>query len=144
MWNDDGSHKRETDVHILFGDKLGPLCRQSNIDMSREPVEGMGLVDFKFSATHSYRACLELKLSSHRRLRHGLDVQLLDYMIPEGIKIGIFVVVVFDKKDERKVNQLLNEKDALEKKYNISLDIIIIDATQDKESASVSKRSPVA
>lgn len=144
LWNDDGTHKKETDVHIFFGDKVGPLCRQKNIDMSRESLEGTGLVDFKFSATHSYRACLELKLSSHRRLKHGLTCQLPDYMCPEGIKIGIFVVVVFDKKDKDKANQLLNEKNAVEEEYDISLDIIIIDATHDKESASVSRRTPVA
>ncbi|MBU7017825.1 MAG: hypothetical protein HXS44_09960 [Theionarchaea archaeon] len=144
LWNDDGTHKKEIDVHIFFGDKLGPLCRQKNIDMSREALEGTGLVDFKFSATHSYRACLELKLSSHRRLKHGLTNQLPDYMEPEGIKIGIFVVVLFDKEDERKVKQLLNEKEALEEKHKISLEIIIIDATRDKESASVPRRSPNA
>ncbi|MBU7046157.1 MAG: hypothetical protein HXS54_06930 [Theionarchaea archaeon] len=144
LWNDDGSHKRETDVHILFGDKVGALCKQRNIDMSREAFMGRGPVDFKFSATHAYRACLELKLSSHKKLEHGLRCQLPDYMLPERIKIGIFVVVVFDKKDKEKVNQLLKEKDTLEEEYNISLDIIVIDATQDKKSASVSRRSPVA
>ncbi len=144
LWNDDGSHKKETDVHVFFGDKVEALCKQRNIDMSREALMGRGPVDFKFSATHSYRACLELKLSSHRRIRHGLTSQLIWYMLPNRIKMGIFVVVVFYEKDKEKVYQLLNEKKALEEEHNISLDIIIIDATQDKESASKSGESPPA
>ena len=143
LWNDDGTPKKEIDVHIFFGDKVEALCKQRNIDMSREAFMGRGPVDFKFSATHSFRACLELKLSSHKKLKQGLTSQLLWYMRPQGIKIGIFVVIVFYEKDKEKVYQLLDEKDALEEKHGISVDIIIIDATQHKVTPSHSE-PPIA
>lgn len=132
FWNDDGTPKKETDIHICVGDKLGDLCEWRNIDMTREALMGTGRVDFRFSATHFFRACLELKCSSHKRICHGLTHQLTSYMKSEEIRIGFFVIVVLGKEDREKIEKLRDElepkKTAIEKEHRISIDIFTIDA----------------
>jgi len=135
LWIDDKIPRKEKDIHIFLGDKMESLCKQRNIDMTREAHMGRGLVDFKFSATHELRACLELKLSSNKKLYHGLTKQLPKYMLPNKIKIGIFVVVILKEEDKKKIDKLEEKKKVTEKEYDISIDIITIDAIP-KESAS--------
>lgn len=142
LWNDDGTPRKETLVHIYFDNLLENLCNRKNIDMSREPFMGRGPVDFKFSATSSFRACLELKLSSNKRIYHGLAKQLPSYMLPQKVRIGIFVIIILDERDKERIDKLLKEKNELEERHGISIDIISIDATSKKVSASKIDRVP--
>lgn len=136
FWNDDKTPKKESKIHIYFDNIMEVLCCQQNIDISSEPFMGRGPVDFKFSATDRFRACLELKLSSNKKLNHGLAKQLPAYMSPKKIRIGFFVVVILKEEDRKKIDKLLEEETALEKQRNISIDIITMDATLEKPSAS--------
>jgi len=83
LWNDDHSHKKEGTVQLLFKVFAEPRLREYDIDISREVETGRGPVDFKLSHGYELRLLIEIKLASNTSFWHGLEKQLVQYMLSE-------------------------------------------------------------
>jgi hypothetical protein len=71
------------------------LCEAANVDITREANIGRGPVDFKFSAGWHRRALIEVKLMASSKLRHGVELQLPQYLFSERISCAYYVCVGF-------------------------------------------------
>lgn len=99
-------HRKEKIVQSLFS-CLGVIFgKQHNLDISPEPSTGRGLIDFKLSQGHEFRALIEIKLVSNSAWANGLKKQLPEYLIAEQVKIGHFVLVAFNKDEKEKFQML--------------------------------------
>lgn len=134
LWNDNQKPKPESAVQLLLYGVTKAYCIFLNIDITRESNAGSGPVDFKFSQGYSKRVLIETKLISNTRYWNGLEKQLPQYMLAEGIDIGFFMLVAYTEKEFNKANEFTKKIRGLNLPYSIS--VIIIDASTDKTSAS--------
>lgn len=106
--------------------------KANNLDMSCEPDEGRGPVDFKISMGQDI-TIIEVKLTSNNQYLHGYETQIEEYGKAEQTNNMIYVLVDLGNPGKvRKVQELHDRK------YDEGAnppDLIVIDATQ-KESAS--------
>ena len=109
-------------------------CMHLDIDISKECNAGSGPVDFKYSQGYKKRVLLETKLVSNSKYWNGLTKQLPKYMDAEGIQNGIYMIIAFNSNEFNKCNELKQKIKGLE--FNYSIEIIVIDASNDKISAS--------
>lgn len=106
--------------------------KTNNLDMSCEPDEGRGPVDFKVSMGQDI-TIIEVKLTSNNQYLHGYEVQIEEYGKAEQTDNMIYVLV--DLGNPGKVKKV---QDLHDRKYDEGInppDLIVIDATN-KESAS--------
>lgn len=106
--------------------------KANNLDMSCEPDEGRGPVDFKVSMGQDITV-IEVKLSSNSQYLHGYEVQIEEYGKAEPTSSLIYVLV--DLGNPGKVEKI---QDLHDRKYDEGINppnLIVIDATE-KESAS--------
>lgn len=106
--------------------------KANNLDMSCEPDEGRGPVDFKISMGQDL-TIIEVKLSTNSNYLHGYKTQIEEYGKAEQTDKMIFVLVDLGNPGRVKTIQ-----DFHNRKVDEGLavpELIIIDATQ-KESAS--------
>ncbi len=106
--------------------------KANNLDMSCEPDEGRGPVDFKVSMGQDI-TIIEVKLTSNNQYLHGYEVQIEEYGKAEQATSMIYVLV--DLGHPVKVKKV---QDLHDRKYDEGAnppDLILIDATA-KESAS--------
>jgi hypothetical protein len=96
LYNKDGSVKHESAAQLLFFGVADAYCNANNIDLNREPRVGRGSVDFKLSRGN-LKITVEVKLSSNKKLVHGLTNQLPTYMESSDADFGIYLVLVVDK-----------------------------------------------
>ena len=142
LWNDfskDSSNfdpvpRDESAVQCLFFGIVSSYCQANNIDPSREVETGRGPVDFKFSSGHNYRALIEMKLAKSTKLKQGFEKQLPAYLKAQQIKHGYYVVIFYTKKEFERVEKVFEEVKS--KHGSLQGQVIIIDATRDKPSAS--------
>jgi len=97
---------------------------------------GRGPVDFKVSIGYVLRALIELKLAKNTKFWNGLNKQLLKYLEAEGINIGYFIVVIYNETDVKRLKNIHKITSALGKQVNYKLKTIIVDASNEKLSAS--------
>ena len=126
------SRNREKIVQRIM--HLGALSyiKANNLDMSCEPNEGTGPVDFKISKGGD-KTILEVKLSSSNQYLHGYEVQIEEYGRAEQTDKLIYVLI--DLGNPVRVKKV---QDLHDKRYNDGQDppdLIIIDSKA-KESAS--------
>ena len=124
----------ESAVQCLFFGIVSSYCQANNIDPSREVETGRGPVDFKFSSGHNYRALIEMKLAKSTKLKQGFEKQLPAYLKAQQIKHGYYVVIFYTKKEFERVEKVFEEVKS--KHGSLQGQVIIIDATRDKPSAS--------
>lgn len=134
LWNENGRHKPESAVQLLLYGLTKAYCMFLNIDITKEGNAGSGPVDFKYSQGYSQRVLLETKLMSNTRYWNGLEKQLPQYMLAEGIDKGVFMLVAFTIEEFNKGNEFIDKIKKLNLPYDIST--LIIDATREKTSAS--------
>lgn len=106
--------------------------KANNLDMSCEPDEGRGPVDFKISLGQDITV-IEVKLTSNNQYLHGYEVQVAEYGKAERTDSLIYVLI--DLGNPGKVKKV---QDLHDRKYDEGVNppsLIVIDATQ-KESAS--------
>ena len=106
--------------------------KANNLDMSCEPDEGRGPVDFKVSLGQDITV-IEVKLTSNNQYLHGYEVQVEEYGKAEQTDSLIYVLVDMGNPGKVKKVQELHDR-----KYDEGAnppDLIVIDATK-KESAS--------
>ena len=137
LWNDNGVAKGEEAAQLLFLGIIKHYCKANNIDISKEVNIGRGPVDFKVSIGYALRALIELKLAKNTKFWNGLKKQLIKYLDAEGITVGYFVVVTYNEEDIKRLNNIHDITSALSKKVNYKLKTIIVDASNNKLSASI-------
>lgn len=104
----------------------------NNLDMSCEPNEGRGPVDFKLSRGQDI-TIIEVKLSSNPQYFHGYEIQIEEYGKAERTEQLVYVLV--DLGNPGKVKKLQDFHDRKVDEGNRTPDLIVIDAAE-KESAS--------
>ena len=130
------SQKREKLTQRII--HLSGQCymRTNNFDMSCEPDEGRGPVDFKVSRGQDI-TIIEVKLSTNKDYLHGYETQLEQYGKAENTLKLIYVFIDLGNPGRRrKIEKVHAENIRLGKEVP---EVIIIDATK-KESASVMKK----
>jgi hypothetical protein len=128
LWNDNNTQRGEQIAQNLFLGIVKHYCQANNIDISREPNIGRGPVDFKFSQGFEKRAVLEVKKANNTRFWNGLKEQLPTYMLAEKVRIGIFLVVVYSKTDEKRVKDIDEQVKAIRTKTGKQFRTLVVDA----------------
>jgi hypothetical protein len=105
----DGKAQSESFVQRLFYCTAALYCEANNIDINRESDPGCGELDFKFSYGAHKKVIIEIKLSSNKRLQHGLITQLPIYMETEKAQNGIFMVLRMSPKDDELIERIKEE-----------------------------------
>ncbi len=126
------STNREKILQRIFHLSGLSYIKANNLDMSCEPDEGRGPVDFKISRGQDI-TIVEVKLSSNNQYLHGYEVQIEEYGKAEQTEQLIYVLV--DLGNPIKVNKLKELHDRKADEGERTPDLLIIDSTQ-KESAS--------
>ncbi|WP_375004769.1 hypothetical protein [Bacillus velezensis] len=136
LWFENYKSRDEKAVQLLFMATSYLYFQTNNIDVSPEANIGRGPIDFKLSRGVNERILIEVKLASNPKLRQGLTLQLVKYLIAEEIKDAVFMVIVFEKTEFKKLNALEREVDIINQEYNLNIMIVSVDATNNKPSAS--------
>lgn len=126
------SRNREKIVQRVMHYGALSYIKANYLDMSCEPNEGSGPVDFKVS-NGGDKTIIEVKLSSSNQYLHGYEVQIDAYGRAESTDKLIYVLI--DLGNPGKIKKV---QDLHDKRYNEGQnppDLIIIDSTP-KESAS--------
>lgn len=119
--------KRENDLQIMY--RL--VWYASELDINREVNNGRGPVDFKISKGSRNATLVEFKLASNSKLKNNLAKQVETYKKASGTDRAIKVILFFSDDEQKKVLTILNDLGLQDCK-----DIILIDATDNKPSAS--------
>jgi hypothetical protein len=132
LFDDEGHPRRELFAQRLLYSIATIFGTIFNIDVSREGNAGPGAVDFRFTVGRQNRLLVEIKLSSHERLKDGYYEQLPAYGKAEDIARMILIVIIVDSSDN--LGKLL---EAIKKK-KLPIDLKVVDAMP-KPSASKRK-----
>lgn len=128
LWMNGERPSREADVQLLF--KL--VWEGSSFDLNREPNNGRGPVDYTVSKGSMDKSIVEFKLASNSKLKHNLQKQVDIYKAANKTDFGITVIIFYTEKEQKKVEDLLNELGLAGNEQ-----IVTIDARRDnKVSAS--------
>lgn len=136
LWNDDKTPRREATAQDLFLGIVKHYCMASNIDISKEANIGRGPVDFKVSQGYKFRALLEVKLAQNARFWNGIERQLPKYLQTEDVKVGYFLVIVFDDRDVERIEGISECIQKLNRQTGYEIKEIIVDASANPPSAS--------
>lgn len=116
--------KREGDLHIMFRF----VCFASVSDVNSEVNNGRGPVDFKLSNGRKDKTLVEFKLASNSKLSQNLKKQVEIYKAANETDSAICVILFFNEKEEKKVNDLI-----VEHQLSDSKKIVLIDARNDNK-----------
>ena len=126
------SRKREKILQRVIHLSGISYINANNLDMSCEPDEGRGPVDFKISRGQDI-TIVEVKLTSNDQYLHGFEVQIEEYGKAEQTDNLVYVLV--DLGHPRKVQKVCDLRDRkVDEGVNVP-ELIIIDSTP-KVSAS--------
>lgn len=126
------SRNREKMVQRVIHGQASLYIEANELDMSCEPDEGRGPVDFKISRGRD-KTLVEVKLSSNPQYLHGYEVQIEEYGKAEDTNKLLYVLINLGHPGKVKKVQDLHDK-----RYNEGFKtpgLIVIDSTA-KESAS--------
>ena len=128
FYQHDGSPiKRESDLQVIY--RL--VWYGTQLDVNREVNNGRGPVDYKISFGKKNATLVEFKLASNSKLKQNLAKQVDIYKAASETERAIKVILFFSDSEYEKLCRVLNE---LELAGNE--DIVLIDARNNKESAS--------
>lgn len=129
---DADSHKREKILQRVIHLSGLSYIKANNLDISCEPDEGRGPVDFKISRGQDV-TLVEVKLTSNSQYLHGFEVQIEEYGKAEQTNNMVYVLVDLDNPGKvKKIRDLHDRK--VDEQVDVP-ELIVIDATK-KESAS--------
>jgi hypothetical protein len=130
--------KQEDAAQSLLKAIVVNYCETNNIEFSKEEDIGQGCIEFKFLSGYSSRTLIELKLArnlnSPKKLEQAIVKPLSQYLQVGNISCGYYIVIIYNKKEYNKLEQVCTLIDSLSTVYNIQLKVIPVDATPDKES----------
>lgn len=122
--------KRESDLQIMF--RLAWFATE--YDVNREVNNGRGPVDYKVSRGSHDSVLVEFKLASNTKLKMNLKNQVEIYKKSNNTSNAIKVILYFTLKEYERVLSILKDL-----KLENDPDIVLIDATNNKPSASTVK-----
>ena len=125
IWPAD-SRKREKVIQRVIHGLAGSYISANGLDMSCEPDEGRGPVDFKVSYGNDI-TLIEVKLSSNGQYLHGYEVQLIEYGKAE--KTDKLVYVLIDLGNPGKVKKVQQSHDRRYNDGETPPDLIVVDGT---------------
>ena len=126
------SHKREKMLQRVIHGQAQSYIKANHLDMSCEPDEGRGPVDFKVSHGKDI-TLIEVKLTSNGQYLHGYEVQLEEYGKAEQTDSLVYVLI--DLGNPIKVKKVQECHDQRYNRGENPPDLIIIDG-REKLSAS--------
>lgn len=118
---------KEKDLQLLF--KL--LWFASEYDANAEVNNGRGPVDYKVSAGVFDNTLVEFKIAQNKKLKQNLQHQVEVYKAANNTDQALKVILFFTRSEEQRVLNILKELE-----IDNDPNIILIDATYDKPSAS--------
>jgi hypothetical protein len=127
----DSRNREKLIQRVIHGQALA-FIEANRLDISCEPNEGRGPVDFKVSRGND-KTIIEVKLSSNSQYLHGYEVQIEEYGKAERTNQMIYVLIDLGHPLKIKKIQELHDK-----RYNDGEDLptlVVIDSTE-KKSAS--------
>jgi hypothetical protein len=138
LWNEKPNKKPkiESASQLLFLGIVKHYCYANNVDISREVDIGRGPVDFKFSTGYQQRVLLEVKRASNSKFFDGLEKQLTQYLKSEGIKHGVYLVIMQNDDELDKADKIIKLAEKISKENDASIKAYVIDARDNKPSAS--------
>ena len=80
-------------AQLLFYGIADAYCEANGLDLSREPNEGRGPVDFKVSRGYSAKVSVEIKYASNSKLLEGYARQLPAYNAAERTDASVYLVI---------------------------------------------------
>ncbi len=133
LWEEDSPIK-ETDAQPIIFNLIKAIGEIKGIQISRETIAANGSLDFHCSYTHNgklLKSCVELKNAHHPEIIHGISSQLPKYILDEGNRYGVFLVLWYKNKNfnkPTKYNSVIELHDELKKslprKFKIEIEII--------------------
>jgi hypothetical protein len=133
LYDDAGTPRKEIVSQRLIYAIAEIFAKRYDVDLSREGNAGPGAVDFRFTVGHDARLLVEVKLSTHERLKNGYYEQLPAYAIAETVKRLILLVVRVSTNDSHLTSLIESIK-----KKSLPIQLVVIDAVP---KPSASKRS---
>lgn len=130
LYDDAGTPRKEIVSQRLIYAIAEILAKVYDVDLSREGNAGPGAVDFRFTVGHNARLLVEVKLSTHERLKDGYYEQLPAYAAAESIK-RLILLVIRVSTDDRHLTGLAE----VITKRPLPIQLVVIDAVP-KPSAS--------
>ena len=124
--------KHESAAQLLFFGISDSYCNANNVDLTRESNAGRGPVDFKLSRGLE-KFIVEVKLTSNKQLRHGIETQVPIYMKQEKTKKALYLII--DNGNSKALENFMQFYNELDAKIKNKISYIVIDGTK-KESAS--------
>lgn len=127
----DSRNREKVIQRVIHGQALA-FIEANRLDISCEPNEGRGPVDFKVSRGDD-KTIIEVKLSSNSQYLHGYEVQIEEYGKAERTDQMIYVLI--DLGHPLKIKKI---RELHDKRYNDGEDLptlVVIDSTE-KKSAS--------
>ena len=120
--------KRENELQIMY--RL--VWYATEFDVNREVNNGRGPVDYKISKGAWNSSLVEFKLASNSKLKKNLANQVEIYKKANRTAEAIKVILFFSDEEYETVSRILSELELSD-----DPDIILIDARQNKPSASI-------
>lgn len=127
LWINGEKPSKEAEVQLLF--KL--VWMGSTFDLNREPNNGRGPVDYAVSKGSMDKSIVEFKLASNSHLKQGLQKQVAIYKEANKTDCGITVILFFTEREQKKVENLLNELGLAGNEQ-----IVTIDARRDNKTSA--------
>lgn len=131
LYDDSGIPRNEVYSQRLVFAIAEIFAKLYDVDLSQQANAGPGSTDFRFTVGHKARLIVELKLSTHPRIKDGYYEQLPAYAQAEDIKrLTLLIIRVSDANDLR-IKSLMDSISA----KPLPIDVVVIDAVR-KPSAS--------
>jgi len=115
--------------------------RNGNLICQEDP--GLGRCDYVVYRGND-NVVIELKCSSHKQLKQGIEAELPTLMTNKNTKFGIFLLFAFYaafKKDSDELNNLIKLRNNISKKMDLNISIMIVNCDKPK---TASKRKKTA
>ena len=123
FWNNENP-KNEKEIQEVLICLFNAYFYNNDIDINRETIIGSGKIDFKFYRYQDEKIIFEIKKANNKNLKFGYEKQLIDYMYSCNCHHAYYIILCFDDKDIKKVE---NFHEKINKYYHYNIEIIIFD-----------------
>lgn len=127
----------EKGIQFLFFATSYYICKSNNISLCPEVNHGRGPIDF-FLTDGGEKISIEFKKSKNQQYKHGLSVQLPNYMDANDSVFGYYVFMNYDSIATKKIRYLYDVYNSMPEKRKTCIEIVVIQSTK-LDSASVNK-----
>ena len=128
--------KTEKAVQRLMFGMVFQICAVNNVSIDPEANAGRGPVDFKFSNGFNSKCLLETKLARNSKWITSVTRQLPAYIVSDVGKYGVYLLVSYDGSRNENIAELQAAAKSIASK-GVEIDVIVVDASRDKPSASL-------